>query len=115
MTPGGNRQEILDSSPGGVTQGEGHAQASREGRRMKRPPYPRYKPSGVEWLGEVPEPWDTLECKFGYSIQLGKMLQNGPQTPNDEQVPYLKALYEITYFWFFSEIFSWRQIFSIAA
>ena len=22
---------------------------------MKLPPYPKYKPSGVEWLGEVPE------------------------------------------------------------
>jgi type I restriction enzyme S subunit len=60
---------------------------------MKWRAYPGYKPSGVEWLGEVPEHWDTLECKFGYSIQLGKMLQNGPQMPNDEQVPYLKALY----------------------
>lgn len=24
---------------------------------MRLPPYPRYKPSGVEWLGEVPEHW----------------------------------------------------------
>ena len=36
---------------------------------------------------------EVLECKFGFSIQLGKMLQNEPQTPRDERVPYLKALY----------------------
>jgi type I restriction enzyme S subunit len=25
--------------------------------------YPAYKPSGVEWLGEVPEHWDVLPCR----------------------------------------------------
>lgn len=27
---------------------------------MKRRPYPRYKPSGVEWLGDVPEHWTVM-------------------------------------------------------
>lgn len=26
---------------------------------MRLPPYPRYKPSGVEWLGDVPEQWNV--------------------------------------------------------
>jgi len=26
---------------------------------MKRKPYPAYKPSGVEWLGDLPEHWDV--------------------------------------------------------
>jgi len=26
---------------------------------MRLPPYPNYKPSGVEWLGDVPEHWDV--------------------------------------------------------
>ena len=26
---------------------------------MKLPAYPRTKPSGVEWLGDVPEHWDV--------------------------------------------------------
>ena len=26
-------------------------------------PYPAYKDSGVEWLGEVPEHWDTSKIK----------------------------------------------------
>lgn len=30
---------------------------------MKFPPYPRYKDSGVEWLGEVPEHWEVLRNK----------------------------------------------------
>ena len=35
---------------------------------MKWKAYPKYKPSGVEWLGEVPEHWATKRLK--YSAQL---------------------------------------------
>lgn len=31
---------------------------------MRLPPYPKYKPSGVEWLGEVPEHWDVKRGRF---------------------------------------------------
>ena len=27
-------------------------------------PYPRYRPSGVEWLGEIPAHWDTRRLKY---------------------------------------------------
>ncbi len=30
--------------------------------------YPTYKPSGIEWLGEIPENWDTLRLKYLSSI-----------------------------------------------
>ncbi|MCY3004001.1 MAG: hypothetical protein NTV21_19570 [Planctomycetota bacterium] len=30
---------------------------------MSFPRYPKYKPSGVEWLGEVPEHWDVTRLK----------------------------------------------------
>ena len=30
---------------------------------MSFPRYPAYKPSGVEWLGDVPEHWDVLPCR----------------------------------------------------
>ena len=59
---------------------------------MKWKRYPKYLYSGIEWLGEIPERWITLECKYGYSNQLGKMLQNEPVNENDEQVPYMKAV-----------------------
>ena len=51
----------------------------------------RLKPSGVEWLGDVPAHWEVATVKRHYSIQLGKMLQNGPNVPTDIAVPYLKA------------------------
>lgn len=30
---------------------------------MSFPRYPRYKDSGVEWLGEVPEHWEVVPMK----------------------------------------------------
>ena len=30
--------------------------------------YSRYKPSGVEWLGEVPEGWETWKISHGYHL-----------------------------------------------
>lgn len=42
-------------------------------KRWRR--YPKYKPSGVEWLGEVPEGWDTGKIRY-----FGKVLTGG--TPN---------------------------------
>ncbi|MCY4218069.1 MAG: restriction endonuclease subunit S [Gammaproteobacteria bacterium] len=54
-------------------------------------PYPACKPSGVEWLGEVPEHWHIAPVKRYYSIQLGKMLQPRPTGYSSRQVHYLKA------------------------
>lgn len=30
---------------------------------MSFPRYPKYRPSGVEWLGEVPDHWDAERMK----------------------------------------------------
>lgn len=35
---------------------------------MRLPPYPGYKPSGVEWLGDVPEHWRVERVKYCASI-----------------------------------------------
>jgi len=55
--------------------------------------YPKYKPSGVEWLGDVPEHWGVKRAGLAFSIQLGKMLQPDTSTSEDEQFEYLKALH----------------------
>lgn len=49
------------------------------------------KPSGVEWLDDVPAHWVVAPVKRHYSIQLGKMLRNRPTGLTDVEVPYLKA------------------------
>jgi type I restriction enzyme S subunit len=35
---------------------------------MKFPAYPKYKPSGVEWLGDVPDKWDVKRLKYSVTI-----------------------------------------------
>ena len=37
-------------------------------------PYPAYKDSGVEWLGEIPGHWEVAPVYSRYEVALGKML-----------------------------------------
>ncbi len=52
-------------------------------------PYPAYKDSGVEWLGEVPEHWQIAALHHRYSQCLGKMLDSKRITGN-YSLPYLR-------------------------
>jgi len=36
---------------------------------MSFPRYPKYKDSGVEWLGEVPEHWEVSKLRRLFEIQ----------------------------------------------
>ena len=38
---------------------------------MKRKPYPAYKPSGVEWIGDVPEHWEVKRLKNAFHVYNG--------------------------------------------
>jgi type I restriction enzyme S subunit len=52
-------------------------------------PYPAYKPSGVEWLGDIPVQWELPPLYTRYSIELGKMLDES-KIAGDYLVPYLR-------------------------
>lgn len=41
---------------------------------MSFPRYPAYKPSGVEWLGDVPKHWETCTLKRIVSMQSGESI-----------------------------------------
>ena len=58
---------------------------------MSFPRYPKYKASGVDWLGDVPEGWEITALKRGYAVTLGKMLQPEQRDPTDTLLPYLRA------------------------
>lgn len=34
--------------------------------------YPKYKDSGIQWIGEIPEKWDVKSLKFIANIVLPK-------------------------------------------
>jgi type I restriction enzyme, S subunit len=56
---------------------------------MKWKRYPKYKDSGVQWLGEVPDHWAVAALNYRYEIALGKML-DGRQIVGDQLAPYLR-------------------------
>lgn len=51
-------------------------------------PYPKYKPSGVEWLGNVPEHWEIHRIKSVASIRYGL---GQPPSESDTGLPLIRA------------------------
>ena len=43
---------------------------------MKLKPYPEYKDSGVEWIGEIPKNWEIRKLKFiiNINVELVRMI-----------------------------------------
>jgi type I restriction enzyme S subunit len=54
---------------------------------MKRKPYPKYKASGVEWLGDVPEHWDVKRTRFMVAMNPTKQEIN--HLPPETEVQFL--------------------------
>jgi len=44
---------------------------------MKYKPYPKYKDSGVEWIGKIPEDWEVHRSKFLLISEIGKKVGEG--------------------------------------
>jgi len=55
-------------------------------------PYPTYKNSCVEWLGQVLEHWIISKVKWEFEARLGKMLQPAQNNDSEVEVPYHKAV-----------------------
>ena len=60
---------------------------------METTSYKAYINSNIEWMPTIPDHWFVASAKMCFDIQLGKMLQNKPQSYDDREVPYLKALH----------------------
>jgi type I restriction enzyme S subunit len=52
-------------------------------------PSVRLKPSGIPWLGDIPEHWEVISLRMRYSVELGKMLDTKRITGR-HSVPYLR-------------------------
>ena len=50
---------------------------------MKHAPYPDYKPSGIEWLGDVPEHWPLNRLKWSMSGSVNGVWGDDPDGEND--------------------------------
>lgn len=53
-------------------------------------PHAPMKPSGIEWIGDVPEHWSVAPVASRYSVQLGKMLDSTKIT-GEHLRPYLRV------------------------
>lgn len=54
---------------------------------MSFPPYPKYKPSEVEWLGDVPEHWGVKPIKAICSVNDEALCED---TPADQHIEYVE-------------------------
>jgi type I restriction enzyme S subunit len=51
--------------------------------------YSSYRPSGVDWIGDIPENWNTLKLKHEYKIQKGRIPKTISEKMDEGLVPYL--------------------------
>jgi len=56
---------------------------------MKPKPYPEYKDSGVEWIGDIPDDWETHRFKINFKYIKGKIPENLQEEARDNSLPYL--------------------------
>lgn len=47
------------------------------------------KPSGIDWIGDIPNNWETSRIKYHYQISLGKMLQPIQENSTDTLEHYM--------------------------
>jgi type I restriction enzyme, S subunit len=61
---------------------------------VRLPPYPRYKPSGVAWLGRVPEHWQPRRLKSAARC----WVSNVDKVPADDELPVRLCNYTDVYY-----------------
>ena len=60
---------------------------------MKLKQYPKYKESGVQWIGKVPEEWKLERFKIRFRTKKGKIPENLDVMNGDGYLPYLSMEY----------------------
>ena len=54
-------------------------------------PYPKYKDSGVEWIGKVPEGWEVKKLKFTDTVIMGQSPTSDNYNSNYSGLPFLQG------------------------
>lgn len=58
---------------------------------MKHRAYPAYKPSGMEWLGEIPEHWSIKRIKYLAKTIMGQSPNSDDYTFEESDKPFLQG------------------------
>lgn len=61
---------------------------------MSSRPYPKYRPSGLEWVPEIPEHWQTRKLKHIATVTFS----NVDKKPDDDEVPVRLCNYTDVYY-----------------
>jgi len=64
---------------------------SNELEKMKFKRYAQYKDTGVEWLGEIPEHWNTLRSKYISKIIMGQSPSSEDYNSDPEGIAFLQG------------------------
>jgi type I restriction enzyme S subunit len=54
-------------------------------------PYTTYKPSGIEWIGDIPEHWEVKKIKNSFKLIMGQSPDSGDCNLNGEGIPFLQG------------------------
>lgn len=54
-------------------------------------PAARLRPSGIDWLGDIPEGWEVVPLKFLGEFSAGAGFPNDEQGVGDEEIPFFKV------------------------
>ena len=74
---------------------------------MNLKPYPKYKDSGIEWLGEVPEGWEVKKLKYVAHVEMGQSPESDFYNKDGNGVPFLQGNAD------FKEIYPQPQVWTI--
>lgn len=58
---------------------------------MKHKPYPKYKPSGIDWIGDIPEGWDVKKLKYCSIVNMGQSPESSEYNFSEEGLPFLQG------------------------
>jgi type I restriction enzyme S subunit len=59
-------------------------------------PYPKYKDSGIEWIGEVPEGWDVKKLKYSDKVIMGQSPSSDDYNDLNVGFPFLQGNADFT-------------------
>ncbi len=58
--------------------------------------YPKYKDSGIEWLGEVPEEWNLYKLKYTSDVIMGQSPSSDDYSEDSDMLPFLQGNADFT-------------------
>lgn len=58
---------------------------------MAHQKYPKYKDSGIEWLGDIPEHWEVRKLKYSDSVNMGQSPKSDDVNTNKIGLPFIQG------------------------